>query len=265
MYFCPLASGSSGNALFVQAGDARVLVDAGLSGRAIERALSGIGVAPTSLSAILISHEHSDHIRGAGVLSKRSGIPVYATEKTWLAMEEKPGISAIALKDRRVLCADQDFYIRDLAVSPFSIPHDAADPVGFSLYHGGRKLSIATDLGHLSPSWQKAISEANLVLLEANHDPELLQGSARYPFWLKARIAGKRGHLSNEDCGSALRQLVREGLRHAILGHLSAETNTPEMAMRAALSALQAEGVRPDDDIRIEIAPRDLAGNLYTI
>ena len=178
--FCPLRSGSSGNALFVQAGNFRVLVDAGLSGRAVERALAEIGVTPDTLSGILVTHEHSDHIQGVGVLSRRFHLPVYATEGTWAAMESKPGIDRIALANRRAFRPGQDFYVGDLAVCPFSIPHDAADPVGFSLLYGGRKLCIATDLGHVSPDWMQALSGADLVLLEANHDPDMLRATPRY-------------------------------------------------------------------------------------
>lgn len=263
--FCPLRSGSSGNALFVQAGDVRILVDAGLSGRMVERALSEIGVTPDTLSAILISHEHSDHIAGAGVLSRRWDLPVYANEQTWLAMESKPSIKGIALKHRIAFETGGAFYIGNLAVSPFSIPHDAADPVGFSLNYKSRKICIATDLGHIAPGWLTALEEADLVLLEANHDPELLRASTRYHARLKARILGRKGHLSNGDSGSALLRLAEGGLKHVILGHMSAETNTPELAFRTVTGALQAEGLCIGKDIRVDLARRDHIGGLYDI
>lgn len=263
--FCPLRSGSSGNALFVQAGNTRVLVDAGLSGRTVEQALTEVGVSPDSLNAILVSHEHADHIRGVGVLSRRYNLPVYATEKTWLAMETCQGMAGIALRDRRVLGAGQDFYVRDLAVSPFSIPHDAADPVGYSLHFGGRKLCVATDLGHLSLSWLTALSGANLALLEANHDPGLLDRSVRYPAYLKRRILSRNGHLSNEDCGTAVVRLAKRGTRHFILGHLSAETNTPALASQTVSAALSAAGLKPQEDVLVDLAHRDRNAGLYTL
>lgn len=263
--FCPLRSGSSGNALFVQAGGVRVLVDAGLSGRAVERALSEIGAAPDSISAILITHEHSDHIAGAGVLSKRWDIPVYANELTWEAMDAKACMRGVTLKNRRSFGSTEDFYVGDLAVSPFSIPHDAADPVGFSLLHGGRKICVATDLGHITGGWMKALGGADLVLLEANHDPDLLRASTRYHARLKSRILGKRGHLSNQDSGSALTQLVEGGLRHVILGHLSAETNSPELAYRTVCGTLEEAGIHPGDDIQVDLAWRDQIGHVYEI
>lgn len=263
--FCPLRSGSSGNALFVQAGDVRVLVDAGLSGRAVERALGELSVAPDTLSALLVTHEHSDHIQGAGILSRRYDIPIYATEKTWLAMEQKAAMKDVALKNRRAFLAGEDFYIRDLGVSSFSIPHDAADPVGYALLHGGHKVSVATDLGHISKGWMRAVAGSDLLLLEANHDPGMLRAHARYPSYLKRRILGTKGHLSNDDSGSALAELVQLGLRHVILGHLSAETNTPDLAHETVCAALRAEGICPGQDVQVDMAWRDRIGKLYDI
>ncbi|MDR0929553.1 MAG: MBL fold metallo-hydrolase [Oscillospiraceae bacterium] len=258
--FCPLRSGSGGNALFVQAGRARVLVDAGLSGKKIECALGEIGIAPETLTGIIISHEHSDHIQGAGVLSRRYDLPLYATEGTWRAM----GDQRVADKNRRVFAVGEDFFIRDLAIAPFAIPHDAAEPVGFSLLHAGRKICIATDLGHIAPGWTQALRGADLVLLEANHDPDRLRASIRYSAHLKARILGRQGHLSNGDCGQVLVQLAQSGLRHAILGHMSEETNTPELAFDTVSAALQEAGVRPQD-MRVDLAYRDRTGGLYEV
>ena len=266
LYFCPLRSGSSGNTSLAQGGGTRVLIDAGLSGRETEKALQGRGVAPDSLAAILISHEHGDHIKGAGVLSRRWDLPVYATEGTWAGMEGKPGMDGIALKNRRAFAPGEEFYVGDLAVSPFAIPHDAACPVGFSLFYNDLKLCVATDLGHIdNKGWMAALAGANLVLLESNHDPELLRCHARYPARLKARILGRHGHLSNDDCGAALVHLVRAGLTHVILGHLSAETNTPTLAHDTVVAALREAGIVAGEDVRVDLAHRDRAGSLYTI
>ncbi len=264
-YFSPLRSGSSGNALLAQAGNTRILVDAGLSGRAIEGALAECGVTPDTLSAILISHEHSDHTRGVAVLSRKYDLPVYATEGTWTAMEGCIDTNRIALKNRRAFTAGQDFYVHDVLVSPFSIPHDAADPVGFSLLSGVRKLSIATDLGHIAPGWMRALAGSDLVLLESNHDPELLRAHPRYPARLKTRILGKRGHLSNAACGEALVQLISTGVTNVILGHLSGETNRPELALSTVLETITEAGIRPGDDMRVALAHRERNGGLYTI
>lgn len=264
-YFCPLRSGSSGNSLFVQAGTARVLVDAGLSGRAVERALAELDIPADSLSGILISHEHTDHVQGVGVLSRRYDLPVYATEGTWAAISDKPAFAAIPSKNIRVFSPGEDFYIRDLAVSPFSIPHDAANPVGFSLLYGGRKVCVATDLGHIASGWMQALAGADLVLLEANHDVGMLRSSTRYHAGLKSRILGKHGHLSNADSGQALAKLVETGVHHVVLGHMSAESNTPDLARQTVCAALRDAGIRPDTDVRVDLAWRDHAGNLYEI
>lgn len=263
--FSPLRSGSSGNAAFAQAGGVRVLIDAGLSGRCIEGALREIGVSPDTLSAILITHEHSDHIQGAGVLSRRWNLPVYATEGTWLAMEDKPCARGIALQNRIAFSAGDAFYIGDMAVAPFPIPHDAADPVGFALLAQGRKVCVATDLGHISPTWLQAVDGADLILLEANHDPDLLRRSTRYHARLKRRILGRKGHLSNGDSGSALVSLAEGGLRRVILGHMSQETNTPELAYRTVCQTLEASGIRPGGDMQVDLAFRDRPGGVYEI
>ena len=265
LYFCPLRSGSSGNALLAQGGGTRVLIDAGLSGRALENLLRERGVEPGTLQGILISHEHVDHISGAGMLSQRWDLPVYATEATWAGMEGKKYIDRIALKNRRAFAAGEDFYIRDLAISPFSIPHDTDDPVGFSVLYGGRKLCVATDLGHIDTGWMRALAGADLVLLESNHDPGLLRSHEQYPAWLKRRILGKNGHLSNQDCGSALARLVQAGLTRVILGHLSGDTNSPELAYHTVVQVLGEAGISAGKDVLVDIACRDRTGGLYTI
>lgn len=265
LVFCPLRSGSSGNSLFVSDGRTSLLMDAGLSGKTVEQALREAGGDPSALSGILVSHEHSDHIKGVGILSRRWDLPVYATEKTWAAMETKPGATGIALKNRRVFTANEGFYVKSLAVSPFSIPHDAADPVGFCVEGGGRKLCVATDLGHIAPGWLRAAEGADLLLLESNHDPELLQMTPRYPSALKNRILGTRGHLSNADCGKALIRLAETGVKNVILGHLSAETNNPELAFDTVCRALLDAGLIPQADINLNMAWRDRLGGCYEI
>ena len=171
MYFCPLYSGSSGNALFCQYGETRLLIDAGKSGKTIEDALAGIGADIRTVSGVLITHEHSDHISGAGVLARKYHLPLYATRETWKAMEGK--IGKIPPDTRREIAAGRDFYLGDIGVVPFSIPHDAADPVGFRMYGGGVSVSTATDLGFFSDEVWANVAGSTLVLLESNHDPDM--------------------------------------------------------------------------------------------
>ena len=190
LIFSPLFSGSSGNATFVGCGDARILVDAGLSGSRVAGELARVGVDPAALTAILVTHEHADHIKGIGILSRKYDLPVYATEGTWDGMLGK--IGNLPSKNVRYIEPGQDFYIGGIDVTPFSIPHDAAQPVGYTFETRGAKLAIATDLGGIRDSWLKYVAGAGAVILESNYDPGMLQ-SGPYPYDLKKRIMGKRG------------------------------------------------------------------------
>lgn len=263
MTFCPLFSGSSGNALFVQAGRTRVLIDAGKPGKTITEALGSIGVEPQTLDAILITHEHSDHIAGAGVMARRYRLPVYATVETWAAMDAKVG--AIPTNLRRTFDKKQDFYLGDLGVVPFAIPHDAADPVGYRLWCGGVSIATATDLGHFSKAVGQAVAGSSLVLLESNHDPDMLKRNPYYSAYLKQRILSNRGHLSNEACADALLQLVESGVRNVILGHLSGENNLPELALGTSERRAQEAGLRLGQDLNLDLAWRDRVGSVYTL
>ena len=260
--FCPLFSGSSGNALYIGCGGLNLLVDAGLSGSRITQELAKIGVEARDLSGILVTHEHADHCSGVGVLSRRYNLPVYATEGTWVGMASRLG--RIDEKNRRYFEAGQDFFLGELNVTPFPIPHDANDPVGFCFSAGPVKLSVATDLGCVQEAWLNRLEGSDLVLLEANHDVEMLKAGP-YPYDLKHRILGRRGHLSNEDAGRALVELVRRGVRHAILGHLSGENNFPELAYETVALALKEQGIAPGADVGLGMARRDGMSGLYVL
>ncbi|GHU70681.1 MBL fold metallo-hydrolase [Clostridia bacterium] len=255
--FCPLRSGSSGNVSFLCAGGTRLLVDAGHSARMVESLLNSIGESAANLDGIIITHEHSDHIKGASTLSSRYDLPIFANQATWVAMASKSGFDSVLARNRRVFTTNEDFYIGDVNVQPFLIPHDSAEPVGFSLMYRGRKLVLATDLGHLASAWTDQLEGADLLLIESNHDPDMLQGCA-YPAWLKRRIQGRNGHLSNGDCASLLAKLTALGLRHCVLGHMSAEANTPDLALEAVKSSLSPA-------VRVDLAYRDQTGGYYEI
>lgn len=254
MMLCPLFSGSSGNAIYVGTQKTGLLIDAGLSGRVIEQALCAQGISPSGLHGILITHEHIDHIKGAGVLSRRHNIPIYANEKTWLAMQDK--IGPVTLRNQCVFDSAADFYVRDIDVIPFPLSHDAKDPVGFCLVSGGKKIGIATDLGYVSAPTLDAVSGCDALLLEANHDPDMLL-HGRYSYELKRRIRGRRGHLSNEEAAQALIRLHERGLRRAYLGHMSAENNMVDLLWQTVRSVLSEAGVAVGKDIELSIAHRD--------
>ena len=261
MLFCPLYSGSSGNALFVQYGQTRLLIDAGKTGKCIFDALDRIGVDPKTLNGILVTHEHSDHVSGVGVLCRKLKIPVYATEGTWQGMEKKVG--KIPPEFRVAFDKTEDFYVGQIGVTSFAIPHDANDPVGYRLWGGNVSISTATDLGHFTRIVHDHVAGSSLVLLESNHDPEMLRLNAHYSSYLKQRILGRHGHLSNDSCAEALVELVNTGVQNVILGHLSGENNTPELALRTSENRVELEGIRLGQDLCLDIALRDEIGSVY--
>ena len=240
MLFSPLCSGSSGNASFVDAGGVRLLVDAGVPGRRMKELMDMIDVAPETLNAILVTHEHSDHVAGVGVLSRRYDLPVFAAAECWQSMPKS--IGEIAPKNVRVFEPDRDFYLKQLCVHPFTTPHDSAHAVGYTFVHDGKKLSIMTDIGHVSNTMLDAVAFSDLILLEANHDVDMLKAGS-YPYPLKMRILSSRGHLCDEDAGLVLQKLHARGVKNAILGHLSQENNTPELALVTVQSVLESAGL----------------------
>ena len=263
MTLCPLYSGSGGNAIYIATDRTRLLIDAGLSGKVLINALTGIGVSPDSIDAILVTHEHSDHVKGAGVLSRKFNIPIYATEGTWRGMEAAVG--PVRSCNMRSFDRHIDFFVQDINVIPFGIPHDAADPVGFRLCSGGFSVATATDLGHFTKELLTRLSGTDVVLLESNHDPDMLKANPKYPQTLKNRILGSHGHLSNEACANAAVALCRTGVRHLILGHLSGENNLPRLAYETTQQALIAAGISPGSDIGLDVASRTEVGSMYTI
>lgn len=261
--FCPLFSGSSGNAIFIGGGDTRILVDCGMQGRAVENALRQIGVLPESLNAIVVTHEHSDHTKGVGILSRKYHLPVYANERTFEAMYRQVG--EIESRNRRYFENEANFFIGDLDIFPYSIPHDAADPVGYKIFYRGRSAAVATDMGYMKKSVLKALAGTDVLLLESNHDPDLLMQNPHYPLYLKQRILSNHGHLSNADSADALLRLYETGVRQVLLGHLSSENNTPELALSTAAERLSRAGVTINEQIGLGVAWRDRVSRKFEI
>ena len=249
MEFYPLYSGSTGNASLAVHNKTKLLIDAGVTGKAALYALSCCGVEPCSISGILISHSHSDHVKGAGILSRKLDLPIYANEATWEELDGKLG--RIDEKNRRVFETDMDFSIGDMRILPFSIPHDTADPVGFSIECDGKKLTIATDIGHVTEKVTTALRGSDLVLIEANHDEELLRRNENYSAELKRRILGRNGHLSTAACGGLLADLYKTGVKRAVLGHLSRENNTEQLAYKTVSHTLASAGIGADYMLKV--------------
>ncbi len=258
--FCSLASGSSGNCHFLTDEESSILIDAGLSGKQIQGKLQEISKDPNRLSAILISHEHSDHIQGAGILSRRFNIPIYANEGTWLGMESKLG--KLSSENIKVFNTAKCFNIGDIQIKPYSISHDANEPVGFCLEGQGIKISIATDLGHMTEAITSEIKDSHLVVLESNHDVEMLKAGS-YPYYLKRRILSNEGHLSNDAAGYAIVDLVKHNVKNVLLAHLSKENNFPELAMATVKNILEFNQISIGRDLVLDLAHRDRVSQMY--
>ena len=246
-----LRSGSRGNASLVSGGNTKLLVDCGVSGKSVTSALADVDVYPEDISAIAVTHEHIDHIAGIGVMMRRYHIPVWANAATWTAMESQVGKIDKSLVN--IFDNDSSFEIGEIGVKPFSIPHDAADPVGYSFMCGDEKVAVATDIGELKKDLFEAIRGSKTVLLESNHDVNMLE-IGKYPPQLKRRIRGKLGHLSNDDAGRAAEFLVRLGTERILLGHLSEENNYPELARQTVICVLTDAGIKCGRDVLLGVA-----------
>ena len=230
---CALASGSKGNALFVSDGCTSILVDAGLSGIEIERRLKSKGLCAEDLDAIVVSHEHVDHIQGVGVLSRRFNLPVYMTSGTINAAAAQLG----NVCDFNAFECGKPFAIENLSIHPFSLSHDAEDPAGFTICQNGIKIGIATDLGIATAMVKEHLKGCNLLIIEANHDPDMLINGP-YPWPVKQRIQSRTGHLSNSASMNLLKAVQHEMLECVILAHLSETNNTPQKALNEVGRAL---------------------------
>lgn len=252
MKFCSLYSGSTGNSLFIQGKETKILVDSGVSAKKIEEGLDSINVNIKDINAILVTHEHIDHIKSIGTIAKKYNIPIYANLGTWNGIENEKTV--IKIENKNYFKSGKQFEIGDLKIMPFSTSHDAMDSCGFSIEHDGRKISIATDLGEVTKEVMRNLKQSKFILLESNYEPEVLKFCS-YPYSVKLRIAGEKGHLSNNDAGDTISKLVEYGLQNVMLGHLSKESNLPELAYKSVKSELQIKGVNIKD-IELNVANR---------
>ncbi len=259
--FCSLYSGSSGNSLFVESENTKLLIDAGVSSKKIETALTDLDISPNSIDGILITHEHSDHVQGLGTFAKKFNLPVYVNQKTLNAMPNQK--NKILEKNIKLFTIEEFFEIGDLKIKPFSIPHDAANPCGFNIFHDNKKISIATDIGHMTNGIIKNLEDSIFIMLESNYDPEVLKFS-KYPYVLKSRIAGPTGHLPNEMAGKTISHLLKSGLQQAVLGHLSKESNFPELAYKTVIDEVISSNYN-EDSLKLSVASRDIPGKKIII
>ncbi len=256
-----LGSGSAGNCALVETPQTRLLVDGGLSCMQMRKRLAACGVNPLEIDGILLTHEHGDHAGGLDVWCKNFHTPVYANALTAEALKrQSPGVR----KDWRVFVTGSDFTVKDVAVQTFSVPHDAMDPVGFVLHHGRKALGVLTDLGFATKLACERVRQAQTLLIEANHDEKLLQNDTKRPWATKQRIMSRHGHLSNDAAAGVLAGMLDGNLRRAVLGHLSRDCNSAELATRTTRARLLAEGAR-EDAVEVFVADQRTPGPRFAI
>jgi len=256
MRMLSIASGSSGNCIYVGNDHTHILIDAGISKKRVEEGLNSIGLTLNDLSAIFVTHEHSDHIGGLGVTTRKCMAPVFASSGTLDGIFNCSSLGKLDKEQFHTISSSEDYIIGDILVSPMAISHDANEPVAYRFFDGDKGIAIATDMGYVMDENEELLRGMNAILLEANHDVNMLQMGS-YPYHLKQRILGKQGHLSNETAGRLLSRIAHDNLQHIVLGHLSQENNMPELAYESVRLEIDM-GVSPykANDFCIEVAKR---------
>ncbi len=249
MRVCNLSSGSDGNLTYIECGETKVLIDDGLSLKETTKRLCLLGVSPVEINAVLVTHEHTDHIKGIDNLCSKYNIPVYVHKDGLISLKSK-----ITKNIKIIPFDDFDFEIGNLGVQSFAIPHDVERCSGYNLYENNKKISILTDLGHTTTEIVNNLAGSTLVYLEANHDVNLLMNNPKYPYSLKKRILGNFGHLSNESSAKVIYQLLQNGTKQIVLSHLSKENNSPNTAYEQVVNYLQNRGVEEGVHIKIDVA-----------
>lgn len=257
MKFGTIASGSSGNCLYAGNGETHILIDAGVSCKRIVEGLKSFELEGKDIQGILVTHEHTDHVSGLGVLSRKFHIPIYGTEKTLRQICAMENLGKIDRELFQPIQSEKEFFIGNLSIESFSVSHDAVDPVSYVMYEGNKKLGMVTDLGYYDDWIVGHLKEADLLYVEANHDIHMLQAGP-YPYYLKRRILGDQGHLCNEKAAELVTKLMNDHLTQVILGHLSKENNYPDLALATVKNEVE-------NSVDVEVAPRDHAGRLIEL
>lgn len=265
MRLCSIASGSSGNCIYVGSDTTHLLIDVGISGKRIEGGLHSLDLCGRDLDGILITHEHADHLAGLGVMARKYSIPIYATKGTIAAMKQTAGLGNIDEDLYIEIKADKKKMIKDLTIHPIEISHDASEPVAYRISYGSRKVAVCTDLGVYNDYTVECLKGLDALVIEANHDVKMLQVGP-YPYYLKQRILGNRGHLSNENCGKLLSRILHDNMKHISLGHLSKENNLPELAYEAVrMEITMGDNPYNANDFNIQVAKRQEISGILEI
>ncbi|MDC3418489.1 MBL fold metallo-hydrolase [Aquibacillus salsiterrae] len=260
--FSVLASGSTGNAFYIATEKEKVLVDVGLSGKEMERLMEEARVNPEEITKILVTHEHSDHIKGLGIFARRYKLPIYANEKTWKAMEG--AIGKLELDQKFVFQMEETKTFGDLDVESFGVSHDAAEPMFYTFHHQGKKVALVTDLGYVSERIKKTVEDADALIFESNHDVAMLR-MGRYPWSVKRRILGDSGHVSNDDCALALSEIIGNKTKRIYLAHLSKDNNMKELARMSVENYLNDHGFTVGSGIEIHDTDPKTPTRLYEV
>ena len=262
MKIVTLASSSKGNCIYIETSKTKILVDAGIPVSKIVDSLGKIGVMPEDIDSIVVSHEHIDHAKSVGKFSKKYNSEIFVSAKTYRALVDKKYISP---NNNKIYIFEDIFYLKDLVVESFEVPHDAKDCRAFNFYNSQNKISIVTDLGHFNKKIIELIRGSSLVILESNYDEDLILQNYKYPERLKSRIRGNKGHLSNIDAAELIYNLIGLGLKQVILAHLSEENNRPERAYTTIKEILKNRGITEGEHVFIDVAPVCAPGNIYKI
>ena len=265
MRLCSIASGSSGNCIYVGRDNTDLLVDTGISKKKIDAGLKELDIKGEELDGILITHEHSDHIQGLGVFSRKYEVPIYATPGTIEGIENYAPLGRMPEGLLHPIHTDESFILGDITIDPFRISHDAKEPSGYRMNCCGKSVAVATDLGIYDEYTVSKLKSLDAVLLEANHDIHMLEVGS-YPYYLKRRVMGDKGHLSNELSGRLLCDILHDNLKHILLGHLSKENNYAKLAYETVkLEVTLSDNIYKGEDLDMAVARRDMISEIITV
>lgn len=263
--FISLGSGSSGNCYFLWTEAGGILIDVGLSSRVLKSHFHTYGIRPEQIHAVLITHDHADHIKSVGRLATDYGIPIYATELVHEGIERNYCVSPhVPAECKRLVEKNKPLFIDDFRITPFNVPHDSTDCVGYRVEAEGVRFALITDIGHITEEVQNEVGEANYLVLESNHDHEMLMAGP-YPAYLKGRISGPTGHLSNREAAELLSKYATPALRHVWFCHLSEENNHPELVRKTADAVLRSVGIVPGVDFKVDVLKRKVPSEVYEL
>jgi Metal-dependent hydrolases of the beta-lactamase superfamily I len=265
MRFVNIASGSNGNCTYIESGESRILIDVGISAKKLEESLNELDVKTSELTGIMITHEHSDHIKGLGLVSKKYQIPLYATEETFEAMKNTSSCKDIPTEIMNSILPDKKFKLDNFIIDPIAISHDAVNPVAYKIDDGKYKAAVVTDLGHYNEYIVDKLTQLDIILLEANHDVRILE-AGKYPYYLKKRILGNNGHLSNNMAGQLLNCIIHDKLKTIFLGHISHKNNYEDLAYETVKCEISmGNNAYKDSDFNIEITKKDKISTIINI